>query len=77
MIHELKIWPMPFEEIRIGAKTFEVRQERSVSTDCGEIHRVVLAAQQLRSPDELRDLPDHGVGILRAQAEIRQKGISS
>jgi hypothetical protein len=32
MIHELKIWPEPFELIRIGAKTFEVRQERSVST---------------------------------------------
>jgi hypothetical protein len=32
MIHELKIWPEPFELIRIGAKTFEVRQERSTST---------------------------------------------
>ncbi len=32
MIHELKIWPEPFELIRIGAKTFEVREERSKST---------------------------------------------
>lgn len=27
MIHELKIWPEPFELIRLGVKTCEVRQE--------------------------------------------------
>ena len=27
MIHRLKIWPEPFEELRLGAKTFEVRRE--------------------------------------------------
>lgn len=27
MIHELKCWPENFEEIRIGAKPFEVRRD--------------------------------------------------
>lgn len=29
MIHELKIWPQNFEELRIGAKAFEVRAEKN------------------------------------------------
>jgi hypothetical protein len=28
VIRELKIWPEPFEEIRLGVKSFEVRRER-------------------------------------------------
>lgn len=41
MIHELKCWPEPFEEIRLGVKTYEVRHEDGMKRfNAGDVLRL-------------------------------------
>lgn len=37
MIHELKIWPEPFELLRLGVKTCEVRYEQGREYRAGDV----------------------------------------
>jgi hypothetical protein len=40
MIHELKCWPEPFEEMRLGVKVFEVRREDAKRFNGGDVLRL-------------------------------------
>jgi len=77
MIHELKIWPVPFEEIRIGAKAFEVRAERTDGGPRFEAGHVLRLREWTRNDREFTDriVDVRVVSVLRLEETPLEWGI--